>query len=54
MSRIDDLIKELCPEGVEYKTLQDVYNLTSKYSDKKFYTYKRHIINNIFFFFLLK
>lgn len=26
MSRIDDLIKELCPEGVEYKALQDVYD----------------------------
>ena len=26
MSRLDELIQELCPNGVEYKTIQDVCN----------------------------
>ena len=25
MSRLDDLIAELCPDGVEYKALKEVY-----------------------------
>ena len=25
MSRLDELIKDLCPDGVEYKTLRSVY-----------------------------
>ena len=26
MSKLDDLIAELCPNGVEYKKIKDVYN----------------------------
>ena len=29
MSRIDDLIKEKCPEGVTFKPLREVTNLTA-------------------------
>lgn len=25
MSKLDELIKELCPDGVEYKKIKDVY-----------------------------
>lgn len=27
MSRLDELIKELCPNGVEYKKLGEIFNL---------------------------
>ena len=27
MSKINDLIKELCPSGVEYKTIKDITNV---------------------------
>ena len=29
MSKINDLIKKLCPNGVEYKSLKDVFELFS-------------------------
>ena len=28
MSRIDDLIKELCPDGVEYKSIGEIANVS--------------------------
>ena len=29
MSKINDLIKKLCPNGVEYKSLKDIFELFS-------------------------
>ena len=34
MSRLNDLIKELCPNGVEYKKLGDVADIVNGYSFK--------------------
>lgn len=28
MSRLDELIKELCPDGVEYKTVGELANIS--------------------------
>ena len=28
MSRLEELIEELCPDGVKYKTLDDICNIT--------------------------
>ena len=35
MSRLDELIKELCPNGVEYKELGEVFNLKNGYTPSK-------------------
>ena len=31
MSRLDELIKELCPNGVEYKELGEIAKVTSNF-----------------------
>ena len=35
MSRLDELIKELCPNGVEYKKLGEIFNLKNGYTPSK-------------------
>ena len=35
MSRLDELIKELCPNGVEYKELGEIFNLKNGYTPSK-------------------
>lgn len=35
MSRLDELIQELCPNGVEYKTLSDLFNTRNGYTPSK-------------------
>jgi len=35
MSRLDELIAELCPDGVEYVKLGDLCEITSAGVDKK-------------------
>ena len=35
MSKLDELIKELCPNGVEYKELGEVFNLKNGYTPSK-------------------
>ena len=35
MSKIDALIQELCPEGVEYKTLGEIFNTRNGYTPSK-------------------
>lgn len=38
MSRLDELIQELCPDGVEYKTIQEVcVNICSGGTPKHLY-----------------
>ena len=32
MSRLEELIQELCPNGVEYKTIKDVCNTITDYT----------------------
>lgn len=58
MSRLDELIKELCPNGVEYKSLIDVADVLYGYpcDAKKFNEEKRGIrqcnhkvINKLFY-----
>ena len=45
MSKLDELIKKYCPDGVEYKALWDVtiwdkkYNAVDKSKQKKIYKY---------------
>ena len=35
MSKLDELIKELCPNGVEYKELGEIFNLKNGYTPSK-------------------
>ena len=35
MSKLDELIKELCPNGVEYKELREIFNLKNGYTPSK-------------------
>ena len=35
MSKLDELIKELCPNGVEYKKLGEIFNLKNGYTPSK-------------------
>lgn len=35
MSKLDDLIRELCPDGVEYKTIKDLFNTRNGYTPSK-------------------
>ena len=35
MSRLDELIKELCPDGVEYKELSEIFNTRNGYTPSK-------------------
>ena len=35
MSKLDDLITELCPEGVEYKKLSELFNTRNGYTPSK-------------------
>ena len=35
MSRLDELIQELCPDGVEYKTLSELFNTRNGYTPSK-------------------
>ena len=35
MSKIDDLIKELCPNGVEWKKLGEVFDMRNGYTPSK-------------------
>ena len=35
MSRLEDLIQELCPDGVEYKTLDEVFDIRNGYTPSK-------------------
>lgn len=35
MSRLDELIRELCPDGVEYKTLSELFNTRNGYTPSK-------------------
>ena len=35
MSRLDELIQKLCPNGVEYKTLSDLFNTRNGYTPSK-------------------
>ena len=35
MSRLDELIAELCPDGVEYKEIQELFYLKNGYTPPK-------------------
>ena len=35
MSKIDDLIKKCCPNGVEYKTISEIFNIKNGYTPSK-------------------
>ena len=35
MSRLDELLEELCPNGVEYKELREIFNLKNGYTPSK-------------------
>jgi len=35
MSKLDDLIQKLCPDGVEYKTLSEVFDTRNGYTPSK-------------------
>lgn len=35
MSKLDELIKEYCPDGVEYKTLKEIFNTRNGYTPSK-------------------
>ena len=35
MSKLNDLIKELCPDGVEYKTIEEVFEIRNGYTPSK-------------------
>ena len=35
MSRIDDLIQELCPDGVEYRALKELFDTRGGYTPSK-------------------
>ena len=35
MNKLDELIKELCPNGVEYKELGEIFNLKNGYTPSK-------------------
>ncbi|TFZ39705.1 restriction endonuclease subunit S [Soehngenia longivitae] len=54
MSRLDELIEELCPDGVEYKPLWEVtiwdkkFNAVERYKQKKVYTYPYMLASDLF------
>ena len=35
MSKLEQLIKELCPNGVEWKTVEEIFNLKNGYTPSK-------------------
>ena len=35
MSRLEELIAELCPDGVEYKAINDVFTIRNGYTPSK-------------------
>lgn len=35
MSKLDDLIQKLCPDGVEYKPLSEIFNTRNGYTPSK-------------------
>lgn len=35
MSKLEELINELCPDGVDYKELQEVFTLRNGYTPSK-------------------
>ena len=35
MSKLDELINELCPDGVEWKTVEEIFNLKNGYTPSK-------------------
>ena len=35
MSKLDELMQELCPEGVEYRTLTELFNTRNGYTPSK-------------------
>ena len=35
MSKLDDLIQKLCPDGVEYKPLSEIFNTRNGYTPTK-------------------
>lgn len=35
MSRVEELIEELCPDGVEYREIQEIFNLKNGYTPSK-------------------
>lgn len=35
MNKIETLIKELCPNGVEWKVISDVFNIRNGYTPRK-------------------
>lgn len=54
MSRIEEMIRELCPEGVEYKQLWEVtvwdkkFNAVERNKQKKVYSYKYLLASELF------
>ena len=54
MSKLDELINELCPEGVEYKALWEVtiwdkkFNAVERSKQKKVYKYPYMLANDLF------
>ena len=49
MSRLDELIAELCPDGVKYRKLEDVIiSLTTGLNPRKFFTLNTKDANNYY------